>query len=72
MHCYKISACAFFAHYQSRFGEKAFKLMVNSYCMGPLQPMCRRLAFMAVRGEEPPVDLCPDGFKAGTGIKIDI
>jgi len=29
------------------------------------------LAYMAERGEEPPVDLCPDGYKAGTGDKVD-
>ena len=71
MRCFKIETCAFFSHYKSRFGEKAFKKLVNSYCKGPLQPLCRRLAYMAVRGEEPPVDLCPDGYKAGTGDKVD-
>jgi hypothetical protein len=72
MRCYKINTCAFFSHYRDRFGEKAFKELVGSFCEGPLQPLCRRLAYMAVRGEEPPLDLCPDGYKAGTGIKIDI
>ena len=71
MRCYKIDTCAFFNHYRSRFGEKAFKDLVSSFCEGPLQPLCRRLAYLAVRGEEPPVDLCPDGYKAGTGIKVE-
>jgi hypothetical protein len=66
------NTCAFFNHYRSRFGEKAFKDLVSSFCEGPLQPLCRRLAYMAVRGEEPPIDLCPDGYKAGTGIKVEI
>jgi hypothetical protein len=71
MHCDKIYNCVFFCHYNNRFGKKAFNILVGSYCKGPLQPFCRRLAYMAVRGEEPPVDLCPDGYKAGTGDKVD-
>jgi hypothetical protein len=71
MLCHKIDSCAFFNHYQSRFGEKVLGGLMKSYCRGPLQPICRRLAYMAARGEEPPVDLCPDGYKAGTGIKVD-
>lgn len=70
MRCYKIDSCAFFRFYQGRFGEKALKTLVESYCQGPLHPMCKRLKYLAVRGEEPPVDLCPDGYQAGTGKKL--
>ena len=63
MNCYKLETCAFICHYEARFGEMAFKTLVSTYCKGSLQPLCKRLVYMAVRGEEPPVDLCPDGYK---------
>lgn len=71
MLCYKIDSCAFLNHYKNRFGEKTLRGLMNSYCKGPLQPLCRRLAYMAACGEDPPIDLCPDGYKAGTGTKVE-
>jgi len=67
MRCQKIDTCAFFSQYKSRFGKKGIEHLVDSYCKGVLQPLCRRLSYIAVRGEEPPIDLCPDGYNAVTG-----
>lgn len=64
MHCPKIDDCAFFDHYKNKFGEKELERLVNSYCKGPLQPLCRRLVYMSVRGEVPTIDLFPDGYRA--------
>jgi hypothetical protein len=32
--------------------------------------MCRRLKFQAEMGENPPDDLCPNGYRAGSHHKI--
>ena len=70
MQCYKINSCAFFGHYRERFGEARLQTLIRAYCEGPLQPMCKRLLFIARHDVEPPVDLCPDGFQAGTGNRL--
>lgn len=70
MRCYKIDNCAFFEHYRARFGEKRLQTLISSYCEGPFQPLCKRLVFIARHGENPPIDLCPDGYQAGTGNKL--
>ena len=70
MRCYKIDDCAFFQHYQDRFGESALEELMSTYCQGPYQPLCKRLKYIEERGAEPPIDLCPDGYQAGTDNKI--
>ena len=70
MRCPKINTCAFFEYYKNRFGERELKTLVSAYCEGYFQPLCKRLKYFEVRGEEPPVDFCPDGYLAGTENKI--
>lgn len=70
MKCYKINDCAFFALYKSKLGDQRLQTIINSYCEGPFQPLCKRLIYMAMRDETPPLDLCPDGYQFGTGKKI--
>jgi hypothetical protein len=70
MRCHKIETCAFFAYYKKRYGDQTLKALVSAYCEGFFQPECKRFKFMAERGEEPPVELCPDGYVAGTLNKI--
>ena len=70
MRCHKIDDCAFFGRYKNRFFEKEIKRLINSYCKGPLQPLCRRLAYLLTCGEVPPLDLCPNGYKAGRGSEV--
>lgn len=70
MKCYKIQTCAFHEHYKNRLGDKKLQTILDSYCEGPFQPLCKRLTYIAVRGEEPPIDLCPDGYQFGTGKRL--
>jgi hypothetical protein len=70
MRCEKIETCAFFNLYKNRFGDLAYQSLLSAYCEGVFQPLCKRLKYIKERGEEPPLDLCPDGYQAGTGNKI--
>lgn len=70
MRCHKINTCAFFEVYKRRLGDNRLQTMINAYCEGPFQPLCKRLKYLAERGEEPPVDLCPDGYQVCTANKI--
>lgn len=70
MRCHKIDTCAFFDYYKRKFGDQTLQALIGAYCEGFFQPQCKRLKYLEERGEEPPVDLCPDGYQAGTGNKI--
>jgi hypothetical protein len=70
MICPRLDTCEFFRKYKEVIGDHRYELLASSYCKGSLQPLCKRLKYLAEQGEDPPVDLRPDGYEAGTNRKL--
>jgi hypothetical protein len=70
MICHRLETCGYFQKYKDVIGDQRYDLMVRSYCKGPLQPLCKRLKYLTEKGEDPPVDLRPDGYESGTNNKM--
>ena len=70
MLCPRIETCGFFKKYKCVIGEQRYEQLMATYCQGPLQPLCKRLQYLAEHGEDPSPDLRPDGYRAGTDKKI--
>ena len=70
MICHRLETCGYFQKHKDAIGDKRYEKLVRTYCKGPLQPLCKRLKYMAVKGEEASPDLRPDGYQAGTNKKI--
>jgi hypothetical protein len=70
MVCPRLEHCGFFREHRNSAGRNRYELLLRSYCQGPFQPLCKRLKYMLEREEEPPAQLRPDGYQAGTNIRI--
>jgi hypothetical protein len=57
--------CEYYSTYKTRTAGKQYLLLINSYCEGILQPMCRRIKYQTETGEPPPLTLCPNGYHVG-------
>ena len=68
--CERYHDCVFCKAIRYLLNPRKYELLVGSYCEGPLQPKCRRLKWRRERNEEPPDDLCPNGYRLGSHIKI--
>ena len=70
MLCHRLETCGFFQKYKDVIGDQRYEMIVRSFCKGSLQPLCKRLKYMAEKGEDPPPGLRPDGYEAGTNKKM--
>jgi len=70
MSCDRIDLCVFYKTHKYRMSTRQYQLLVSTYCEGSLSPACRRKKFRQERGEEPPDELCPNGYRAGSHQKL--
>ena len=70
MICERHETCAFFNTYKNNISTRQYELLLNTYCEGKLQAMCRRMKWRTEKNEEPPADLCPNGYLVGKSKKF--
>lgn len=70
MRCLHFEECVYYRTHKFTTSRRQYQLLVDSYCEGVLQPMCRRLKFQKETGHAPPDELCPNGYRAGSHHKI--
>jgi hypothetical protein len=70
MLCDQSDTCLYYTTHKYRASRRQYQLLVDSYCEGVLQPMCKRLKYRQETGEEPPDELCPNGYRAGSHHKL--
>lgn len=70
MLCEHAVDCVYYRTHKYKTSRRQYQLLVSSYCEGVLQPMCRRIRFKNETGEEPPDELCPNGYQAGSHHKL--
>lgn len=66
MNCRFSKNCVYYATSRYKTNQRQHKLLVESYCEGTLSPKCRRIIYETEFGIEPPEDLAPNGYIAGT------
>lgn len=70
MLCEYSANCIYYKTYRDKPNAKQFYLLIESYCEGRLQSMCRRLRYEAEFCKEPPNELAPNGYVGGTHKKL--
>ncbi len=70
MLCEHSKNCIYYRTYRYKPDSKQYRLLVESYCEGNLQPRCRRLQYEAEYCKEVPEELAPNGYLAGTHKKL--
>jgi len=70
MNCDKSEACVFYRTYRYLADSKQYRLLVESYCEGSLQPKCRRIQYETDFHKEAPAQLAPNGYLLGTHKKL--
>jgi hypothetical protein len=72
MLCEKSKSCSYYNTYRYKSSANQYQLLVESYCEGSLQTMCRRQQYRKELSEEVPEDLAPNGYLIGTHKKIRV
>ena len=70
MLCEHSADCVYYRTHKYKTSRRQYQLLVDSYCEGVLQPMCRRQKYQKETGANPPDELCPNGYQAGSHHKI--
>lgn len=70
MVCDYSADCEYYATHKKRTAKKQYQLLIESYCEGTLQAMCRRMKFREEKGTAPPAHLCPNGYSADNHKKV--
>lgn len=65
MLCENSGLCDYYSTFKNRTTRRQYLLLIEHYCEGALQSMCRRAKFREETGETPPRDLCPNGYRVG-------
>jgi len=61
MSCENRKKCSFFNKYNNVFVDH-YHVMIQSYCLGALNAMCKRKEHEATEGNLAPDNLCPSGY----------
>lgn len=72
MICKLADNCSYYNTYRDKLKSKQSALLVESYCEGHLQVMCRRMKYQVEFHREAPEDLAPNGYLIGTHNKLRI
>ena len=70
MVCKQLDKCPFYGRKTFELSDKQFEFFVHTFCIGDFQHMCMRQKWREEFGEDPPDELCPDGYSAITKEKI--
>lgn len=72
MLCKHSDNCSYYRTFRYQQNSKQYQLLVESYCEGTLRASCHRLKYVDEFGTEPPAELAPNGYLAGTHKKLRI
>ena len=64
--CEYAGTCVFYNVHKYTLSEREYQMFVSSYCNGTLQSMCQRIKFQREKDDEPPLGLCPNGYRVGS------
>lgn len=70
MSCEHSKSCIYYRTHKYKSSGRQFRLLVDSYCEGTLQPRCKRLRYKAEFCKEAPDELAPNGYLVGTHKKL--
>ncbi len=72
MTCKLSENCTYYNIYRHKTTSRQYSLLVESYCEGQLQLMCRRKQYEEEFSKLAPDDLAPNGYLIGTHRKLKI
>lgn len=72
MLCKRSENCVYYNTQRDNSTSKQYRLLIESYCEGQLQSMCRRKLYEDEFSKTAPDNIAPNGYLVGTHVKLRI